>query len=156
MADGWHLAQYNIAWLRKPLEDPANDDFRANLERINTLGDRAPGFVWRLKTDDGASTSVRVRDDARILVNFTVWESADALFQYTYYSDHAEVFRRRKDWFERVEEPYLVLWWIPAGHTPTLEEAEERLRHLAAHGPTAHAFTFKRRFPAPAAAAIFD
>jgi hypothetical protein len=146
-----HLAQYNVARLVAPLDDPRLADFVAGLARINTLGDRSPGFVWRLKTEDGTSTSVRVGDDDRVLVNFTVWESVEALFEYTYRSDHAGVFRRRREWFEPPSQPYLVLWWIPAGHIPTLEEAEARLTHLRTHGPTAHAFTFKQRF-APTAA----
>jgi hypothetical protein len=146
---GWHVAQYNIATLVAPLDDPQNADFIANLERINTLGDRSPGFVWRMKTDTGDSTSIRVRPDPLVLINFTVWESIEALFEYTYRSDHADVYRRRKEWFHHGEHPYLVLWWVPAGHIPGVEEAEERLAHLRDHGPTPHAFTFKQRFPAP-------
>jgi hypothetical protein len=71
------------------------------------------------------------------------------LFEYAFHTAHVEVYRRRNEWFEHVEEPWAVLWWVPAGHEPTVEEGEERLRHLAEHGPTAHAFTFKQRFPAP-------
>jgi hypothetical protein len=70
------------------------------------------------------------------------------MFAFTYRSDHASVYRRRREWFEHPQEPYLVLWWISAGHIPTVDEAEERLRHLVAHGPSPYAFTFKRRFPA--------
>lgn len=143
----WHLAQYNIARLHRPLDDPANADFVANLERINTLGDRSPGFVWRLQTEDGDSTSVRVRSDPLVLVNFTVWESIEALFEYAYHSAHVEVYRRRREWFEHPARAYLVLWWIPAGHIPTVDEAEERLAHLETHGATPYAFTFKQRFP---------
>ena len=148
-AHKWHVAQYNIAWLLAPLDDPLLADFHANLDSINELGDASPGFVWRHKSADGNSTSVRVRDDPRILINFTVWESVDALFEYAFRSAHVEVYRRRKEWFEHLEEPWAVLWWIPAGHEPTVEEGEERLRHLAEHGPSGRAFTFKQRFPAP-------
>jgi Domain of unknown function (DUF3291) len=146
----YHLAQYNVARLLAPLDDPRLADFVANLERINTLGDRSPGFVWRLQTDNGNSTSVRVQDDPMIIVNFTVWESTEALFEYAYHSAHVDVFRRRREWFEEPKTPYLVLWWIPAGEIPTVDEAERRLAHLRAHGPTPRAFTFKQRFAAPA------
>jgi hypothetical protein len=142
----WHIAQYNIAWTVAPLNDPRMADFVANLERVNKLGDRSPGFVWRLKTDDGTSTSVRVRDDPSIVVNFTVWESIEQLYDYAYRGEHLAVFQRRREWFRHPPHPYLALWWVPAGHIPSLEEAEERLDHLVAHGPTPHAFTFKRRF----------
>ena len=148
-AGRYHLAQYNLARLLAPLDHPQTADFVANLQRINTLGDRSPGFVWRLQTDDGTSTSVRVRDDERVLVNFTVWESAEALFEFTYRSEHADMYRRRREWFEAPTEAYLVMWWIPAGHIPTVEEGDERLDYLRAHGSTPHAFTFKQRFPPP-------
>jgi hypothetical protein len=149
MAGAWYLAQYNVAWLLRPLDDAAMADFHANLDPINQLGDRSPGFVWRHQADDGNSTSIRIRNDPRILINFSVWEDVESLFEYTYRSAHAEVYRRRKEWFEHAEKAYLVLWWVPAGHIPSVEEAEERLAYFAEHGPTPHAFTFKSRFPAP-------
>ena len=146
----YHLAQYNLARMVAPLDDPVMTDFVANLVRINTLADRSPGFVWRHQTPDGDSTSIRVRGDDRILINFSVWESIESLHEYTFRSDHLEVYRRRRDWIEPPAEAYLVLWWVPAGHIPSVEEADERLDHLRAHGPSAYAFTFKQRFEAPA------
>jgi hypothetical protein len=148
--NGYHLAQYNIARLLAPLDDPRIADFVDNLERINTLGDRTPGFVWRLQTEDGTSTSVRVRDDPLIIVNLTVWESVEPLFEFAYHGEHVEFFRRRFEWFEHPSEPTLVMWWLPAGDIPTVDEAEERLDYLRANGPTPRAFTFKKRFPPPA------
>lgn len=145
----WHLAQYNLARMVAPLDDPLMADFVANLVRINTLADESPGFVWRHQGEDGDSTSTRVRGDDRILINFSVWESIESLFEYTYRSDHVEVYRRRREWIEHPTEAYLVLWWVPAGHIPSVEEADERLDYLRANGPTAHAFGFKQRFPPP-------
>lgn len=150
MSANWHLAQYNVAKLVAPLDDPRLADFVASLRRVNELGDRAPGFVWRLQSAGGDSTDVRVGDDPLVLVNFTVWESIEALFEYTYHSAHVEVFRRRREWFRHDGRPYLAMWWVPPGHVPTMAEAEERLAHLRAHGPTPYAFTFKQRFPQPA------
>jgi hypothetical protein len=105
--------------------------------------------VWRHQTDEGNSTSVRVRDDERIIINFSTWESAEALFQFAFYSGHADYYRRRNEWFTHEDQPYAVLWWVPEGHEPTVEEAEERLAYLKHHGPSPEAFTFKQRFPAP-------
>jgi hypothetical protein len=144
-----HLAQYNLARLLAPLDDPLLADFVADLHRINTLGDRTPGFVWRHQGEDGTSTFVRVRGDPLILINFSVWESIETLFEFTYRTDHANVYRRRREWFEAPSEAHLVLWWIPAGHIPSVDEGEERLNHLRANGPTQEAFTFKQRFPRP-------
>jgi len=147
--DKWHLAQYNIARLVAPLDRPQLADFVSNLDRINQVGDRSPGFVWRHQTAEGNSTAVRVRGDPMIIINFSVWKDANSLFEYTYRSDHAEVFRRRREWFDPHERYYLVLWWVAAGHEPTVEEAEERLNYLQEHGPTPHAFTLKDRFRSP-------
>lgn len=149
MRSNYHLAQYNIARVLAPLDSPQLADFVANLDRINGIGDRSPGFVWRHQTAEGNSTAVRVRGDPMIIINFSVWEDADSLFEYTYRSDHAEVFRRRREWFDPHDGYYLVLWWVPAGHEPTVEEAEERLGYLEEHGPSPHAFTLKERFPPP-------
>ncbi len=148
-AAGYHLAQYNLARLVAPLDDPRVAEFMAQLQTINGLGDRSPGFVWRLQTEDGNSTSVRVGDDPLVVVNYTVWQSMESLFEFTYRSAHAEVYRRRRQWFEAPTEAHLAMWWVPAGDIPTVEEANERLQHLRAHGPTPHAFTFKQRFAAP-------
>jgi hypothetical protein len=149
MGKKWHVAQYNIAWMVTPYEDARFDDFRARLDEINQLADRSSGFVWRHQTAEGNSTSVRIRDDARILINFSVWESVEDLFEYAFHTAHVEVYRRRKEWFDHAEDPWAVLWWIPTGHEPGVEEGEERLRYLTEHGPTPHAFTFKQRFPPP-------
>lgn len=139
-----HLAQYNIARARAPLGDPLLGDFVAAIARLNEAAERAPGFVWRLKDESGASSAyVRAYDDPRMLVNLSVWESVDALRAYTYAAPHIELFRRRAEWFEPHAGPSLVLWWIEAGHKPTVEEADARLRHLAVHGPTEYAFNFR-------------
>jgi len=153
MGAGWHIAQYNLAKLRAPLDDALLADFVSEIDRVNALGDGSAGFVWRHQTADGNSTSVRPREDQSIIINFTVWESVESLFAFTYHSEHVEVYRKRRKWFEHVDWAYLALWWIPAGHIPTVEEGEERLRYLDAHGPSPRAFTFKRRFPPPSAAA---
>ncbi len=148
-APRFHVAQYNVARLIAPLDDPQIADFVAEIDRINKLGDSSPGFIWRLHDESGNSTGVRVGDDPLVIVNFTVWESIEALFEYTYHSGHVELFRRRADWFERHPAPYLVLWWLDAAHSPTVEEAEERLAALRRDGPTPYAFTLKSRFPSP-------
>ena len=142
-----HLAQLNIARSVAPIDDPAMADFMANLDRINALGEAAPGFVWRLKDESGSATAIRAFDDPLIIVNLTVWTSIEALRGFAYRSDHAEVFRRRREWFVPLDGPNLVLWWVPVGHIPTVAQAREHLDLLAANGPTAQAFTLKTAFP---------
>jgi hypothetical protein len=151
MMHSYHLAQINIALPRAPLGSPLLAEFMAALDPINALADASPGFVWRLQTEDGNATAVRAFDDERLIVNMSVWESLEVLADFVYRSDHTGVMRRRRQWFEPMRL-YVALWWVPAGHVPTVAEAEERLRHLEAHGPTPFAFTFRQPFPPPGVA----
>src|SRR5262245_27632758 len=144
----FQLAQLNIAVMKAPLESPAMADFVANLDRINALAEAAPGFVWRLQTEEGDATAMRPLGD-NVLVNMSVWQDVASLNRYVYKSAHLEVMRRRKEWFERMVEAYLVLWWIPRGHRPTIDEASARLELLRKDGPGARAFNFRNAFPPP-------
>lgn len=141
-----HLAQLNIGRLRAATDDPLVAEFMDALDEINALAERSPGFVWRFQTDEGNATAERPYDDDSILVNFSTWESVEALADYVYRSDHTAYLRRRREWFERMDEVISVLWWVPEGHRPTVEEAIDRLEHLRTHGPTPAAFTFRHRF----------
>lgn len=147
-----HLAQANVARMRAPLDDPLMADFVAQLAPINALADRSPGFVWRMQGDEGDATAIRAFDDDRILFNMSVWTSIEALHEYVYASAHLAPFRDRRKWFETQRTPSFVLWWVPAGHVPSVDEAKERLEQLQQHGPSANAFTFKVCFAAPDAA----
>jgi hypothetical protein len=151
-APGHDLAQLNIGRTREPLDSPLLADFVAALDPINALADASPGFVWRLQTEEGDATSIRAFDDELMIVNMSVWESVEALWDFVYGGDHLAYMRRRREWFERIEM-HLVLWWVPQGHRPTVEEALQRLERLRLAGPGPEAFTFKHRFPAPTATA---
>ncbi len=142
------LAQLNIAAMKEPLDAPGMVDFVNNLDRINALAEQSPGFVWRLQTDEGDATALRPLGE-KTLVNVSVWEDVEALNQYVYKSAHVEIMRRRKEWFERMQEVFVVLWWVERDHRPSAEEAIARLEHLRNHGPTVTAFTFRQAFPAP-------
>jgi hypothetical protein len=145
----FHLAQANIGRIRAPLDHPIMEGFRTQLDPINALADRTPGFVWRLQTEDGNAMAIRPYADELMAINMSVWESLEALQQFVYRGAHVGPLRDRKQWFEAIEGPILVLWWVPVGHIPTVADALERLAHLKEHGPTAHAFTFRAPFPAP-------
>jgi hypothetical protein len=144
----YHLTQLNIARLKAPLDSPILADFVANLDRINAIAESAPGFIWRLKGDGNDATSLRPLGDD-VIVNMSVWQDPEALRNYVYRSGHVEVMRRRKEWFERMVESHMVLWWIRAGHEPTVAEAIVRLEQLRSEGPSAAAFTFRELFPPP-------
>ena len=141
-----HLAAFNIARLRAPMDDPQIDDFRNNLDRINALAEDSPGFVWRLQDDTGNATGIKPFGDDLEIVNLSVWESIDALADFTYRTGHVDFLRRRREFFEAPTQAIVCLWWIPEGTVPTVEDAIGRLQHLREHGPTAEAFTFRHRF----------
>jgi len=145
----WNLAQFNIARAVASLDSPELEEFVNALARINALADAAPGFVWRLAGSSDSAPAAAAASDPRLLLNLSVWQSPDALFDYVYKSAHTEVMVRRRQWFEKPAQAHQVLWWVPAPHRPTLEEAMERLEQLRQHGPSPVAFTFKQRFPAP-------
>lgn len=145
----WHLAQFNITMPAEPLTSPRLAGFVDALDEINALADVAPGFVWRMQTEDGNATAIRAFDDERLIINLTVWTSIETLGDYVYRSGHVGVLRRRREWMEAPTQANQAMWWVPAGELPTVPEAERRLVHLREHGPTPHAFTFREPFPAP-------
>jgi hypothetical protein len=142
----WQLAQLNIGRMVAPTTAPEVAEFMAALDPINALAEAAPGFVWRLQTDAGNATDIHAFDDPLLLLNMSVWGSIEALRAFTYTTAHTDVLRRRREWFERLAEAHLVLWWIPAGQIPTVTEAIERLERLRREGPTPAAFTFRVPF----------
>ncbi len=149
---GWHLAQFNRGLFNHPLEASEMTEFVNSLDRINAIAEAAPGFVWRLTDDDGESSSyvdVPGTDDPLIAPNLSVWTDVDSLRRFMYETDHVSYLRRRAEWFQKQDGPIAVLWWIPAGSTPTVEEAVHRLDLLAQRGPTKDAWTFRQQFPQP-------
>lgn len=133
----YHLAQINIARMRAPLDTPVMAGFVAQLASLNALAEASRGFVWRLQTEGGDATALQAFEDPLILVNMSVWASVEDLQNYAYRSAHVGAFRERQQWFDKMEAPHLALWWVPAGHQPTLEEAKRRLSHLQAQ-PRVH------------------
>jgi Domain of unknown function (DUF3291) len=146
----YQLAQINIGRLIAPIDDPKIAEFVAQLAPINAIADLAPGFVWRLQSESGNATDIAYNDDPSIMVNMSVWESVEALRHYAYKSDHMKVLRDRAKWFAKMDKPYYCLWWIPAGHIPTVAEGRERLEHYQTHGATPYSFWFSQEFPQPA------
>jgi hypothetical protein len=142
----FHLVQLNIARMMFAIDDPLMAEFVDNLDSVNALADTAPGFIWRLQTEEGDATGIDYFG-SDILVNMSVWETVESLHQYVYRSAHNQILAKRKQWFEPVDKPYSVLWWIPVGHIPPIEETGEWLDTLRASGPGPNAFTFKQHYP---------
>lgn len=147
---GHHLAQVNLGRFHHPIDDPRNTEFADALERINLLAERQPGFVWRLKGDDDAPSSyLQIADDPLLAINLTVWETAEHLWDYVYRTEHVDYLRRRRQWFQAIDEIYAACWWIPAGHVPDVDEAMKKIDQLERDGPSDDVFGFRRPFPPP-------
>lgn len=142
-----HLVQMNVATALYDLDHPGMADLMGRLDQVNALAEASPGFVWRLKGEGNDATDLKASDDPRFIVNMSVWETTEALFDFVYRSGHREVMVRRREWFAKPEGPYQVLWWVCPDAMPSVEEGLARLRHLVEHGPTPVAFTFKTVFP---------
>jgi hypothetical protein len=145
----YHLAQINIAKAVADLDSPLMEGFVSRLDEINALAERAKGFVWRLQSDAGDATSIRVFEDPRIYINMSVWETPEDLKHFVYRSTHVELIRDREAWFSRLSEQHQAAWWVPAGHRPSAQEGRDRLMNLREQGPSAIAFTLARPFPQP-------
>ena len=143
----WQLAQLNVGQLRAPVEHPDSAGFADNLDPVNATAEAADGFVWRLQDESGNATGFERNGDPLRILNLSVWNSIETLRAFTFGAGHVEFMRRRLEWFHPRDDAHLVLWWVPAGHEPSIEEAEDRLAQLQALGPTPAGFTFGHPFP---------
>lgn len=153
----FELAQVNVARLTAPLDSAELAGFVAALDPVNAAADRAPGFVWRLQTENGNATAIQAFEwdaagSAGVIVNMSVWTDTEHLGAFVFGEMHRQVLQRRREWFQRTREAQLACWWVPAGHRPGTGEAEDRVRHLRAHGPTPYAFTLRVSYPPPGGA----
>lgn len=145
----YHLCHLNIGRARGYIHDPVMSGFVERLDEYNNLAYQSPGFVWHLIIDIYNPEHLAMYGEPGFIFNLSVWESVEALYNYAYKSAHGKVMQKRAEWFDKMDEPNYVLWWIPAGERPTLEEAKKRIKHLTAHGPSEYGFTFKQPFPCP-------
>ncbi len=104
----FELAQVNIARLTAPLESAELAGFVAALDPVNAAADQAPGFVWRLQTEDGNATSIQAFEwdaagSAGVIVNMSVWTDIGHLGAFVFGEMHRQVLRRRREWFQRMQ-----------------------------------------------------
>jgi len=134
------LAELNVGYAKYPLDDARMAGFMDNLDRINALAERSPGYIWRMKSDSGNATDINVPGDETMISNMSVWADVQSLGAYVFNTVHGQFYNRRPEWFEAMNRHHFVMWWIPDGHIPTLQEAVDRLAHLQTHGSSDHAF----------------
>jgi hypothetical protein len=145
----FHLAQVNIGIAKGEMDREVMKVFADNLDPINAIAESSKGFVWRLKDDGGNATDISFSDNPNELVNMSVWESVETLKHFMFKTHHIDFLKRKKEWFETPTQATYVLWWIPAGHFPTIEEAKQKLALIRQNSETVEAFSFKKVFAAP-------
>ncbi len=139
----FYLAELNVGQLLAPIDDPLVEEFKTNVERINGLGKRMPGFVWMMEGSGEGSvgnTGTQMTDDPKFVFNLTVWETPEQLETFVFGTLHKQFFQRRAEWFTVLDKMHFVMWWIPKGHIPTYQEAMDRLEDYRQNGPSERAF----------------
>lgn len=145
----YHLVQLNVAKMNADIEDPIMASFVQRIDEINSLAENSKGFIWRFQDDQGDATYLRPFEDPRILFNMSVWEEIEDLMNYVYTSKHLELLKSKNEWFTKLGEAHLALWWIEKGRLPSVEEALNKLDFIKKNGPSQEVFTFAKRFPKP-------
>ncbi len=151
----FELAQVNVGRLAAAIDSPQLQPFVGALDQVNAEAEGAPGFRWRLQSESGNATDVvafewdRTTADSGVIVNLSVWADPESLQAFVFGGDHVNYLRRRREWFLPMKESYAVCWWVAAGHRPSTDEAEERVRHRREHGSSAYAFDLKDPYPPP-------
>lgn len=143
MSDTMHLAELNIGRLVAPPGDPRVQEFMDNLDRVNGLGKRMPGFVWMMEGSGEpgtGNTENAIGGDVQFVTNLTVWQDVPSLERFVFGTIHKQFMDRKAEWFELLSDQHFVMWWVPEGHRPTQDEALERLEHRKIHGDSDQAF----------------
>ena len=134
---GHHLAELNVGRLLAPTDDPRVAEFMGALDRVNGLGRRMPGFVWMMEGSGEpgtGNTEAKIGGDPQHVSNLTVWESAATLENFVWNTVHRSFSERRAEWFQVLGQMHFVMWWVPVGHRPTLDEALAKLALKQAQG----------------------
>jgi hypothetical protein len=138
-----HLAELNIGRLIAPTDDPRVAEFMNALDKINGLGKRMPGFVWMMEGSGEpgtGNTENKIDGDEQFVSNLTVWEDVVSLEKFVWDTVHRQFYERRAEWFEVLGAMDFVMWWVPQGYQPTLDEALAKLDYLRANGDSDDAF----------------
>jgi len=135
------LVQFDLVKPKYPRDDERMSGFYKNVDYINSLAENSQGFIWR-EVEEDRNVLERLWGEG-YLYTLSTWENVESLKGFVYHSNHLEMIRSGYKWFDKINHPRLVLWWVPANHTPSLEEAHERLMYLYENGPSNHAFDLK-------------
>lgn len=146
MVSKYHLAQLNIADAKADSLSEIMQGFYNRIEEIHELAEKSPGYIWRYQDEEGDDVAERVFGNPLMLINLTLWQDIESLRHFVYKTAHKELIQGRKAWFKDMPDMHQVLWWVPEGHIPSVQESKDKLNLLREHGPTKNAFSFAKPF----------
>ena len=137
------LAELNVGRLIAPTDDPRVKTFMDNLDTINGIGKRMPGFVWMmdgLAEPGSVNEDIVIEGDPLLVPNLSVWKDVESLERFVWGTVHKKFYDRRAQWFEVFGEMHFVMWWVSDGHRPSLAEALQKLDQRRIQGDSDAAF----------------
>ena len=137
------IAQMNWGKLKYLLEDEKMIEFSNSLNKVYSLAEDHPGFIWRISDREAEFQLSEIGFDKFISSTISVWKNIEALKDYTYNSLHGMYLKRSSEWFEKIEEPRLVIWNVEYNYKPTFKESFDRLEYLKINGPSDFAYGWK-------------
>ncbi len=139
-----HLAEFNFGTLRHGWDDPRTKGFVDGLDLVNGIAEKAPGFIWRLTDEDmgdaQSDTGGVFGDNPRVAATLSVWKDVESLETFVWKTVHRQFYARKAEWYDAKGNGNFVMWWVAAGHRPSMVEAMDRWRHYAAQGDSDEAF----------------
>jgi Domain of unknown function (DUF3291) len=135
-----HLASLNISVWKIDETSPEAAPFNDNVDRMNALAERSPGFIWRLLDEGRDENGHTLLGGPELLLTLSLWESPAHLEAFAFNTVHRKIYERKGEWFHKLQSNHLVLWWVKEGERPTLADAKLRLDHINAHGNSDYAF----------------
>lgn len=132
------LAEFNFGTLRYPWDDPRLAEFQENLDRVNAIARRAPGFLWMLPEDQMEAAQEDpagpLADRPLTASTLSVWADATSLWHFVDRTLHARFMARGAEWFEPDDRSHLVIWPVAPDARPTVAEGMDRWRQLQSKG----------------------
>lgn len=144
------IALYTFGLLHEEHAHPRNISFGEMVHAVFAHAEGVEGFVWvNMDVWDGFP---RFQEPDRLTTaqTLSLWRDLPSVYHFAYHELHAEVLRRRQEWFVKARSrwPTYVTWWVADDHRPTWPEAAERLERLYDQGATPHAFDFTHPYDA--------
>ena len=163
----YKLAFMTVGILREPVGHEQVQGFVDRVPPVYQSADASDGFHARSIRDMGTylhswgdvklpACYPQSMPDKRIAVTLSLWMDLESVAAFSYHGPHGEALSKRKDWFDKLNLPGYVAWWVGADHAIDWAEGCNRLDRLHRDGPTALAFNFAKPFDCEGTPCVLD